>query len=99
MIDKFLEEQVAIFKRSVYGFIINPSEPGSFQLVYKHPANSVRQEGVGVTNKSYLFRKKEFKDVDSLLNFFKLSAQNEVKQRQKAKPVVPQQRGYNSRPF
>jgi transcription elongation factor SPT6 len=54
-------------KRSIYGFILSPEDPGSFMLIYKHPNNSPRQEAISVQPDGYIFRKMKFPTIDLLL--------------------------------
>ena len=71
MLDAYLEDQVLFLKKSVYGFIISPEDPGSFYLVYKHPKNSCRKDNILIRPKGYEFRKKMFSNIEMLLHFFK----------------------------
>jgi transcription elongation factor SPT6 len=68
---EYLNEQVKVLKRSAYGFIICSEKPGSFFLVYRHPANSPRQETVTVRPFGFEFRKKRYQDINDLLASFK----------------------------
>ena len=55
----------------MYGFSIASEKPGSFYLVYKHPQARVKSETITVQPDGFLFRMRKFRDVDSLLRFFK----------------------------
>ena len=71
ILDKYVEEQAKYFQRSMYGFAISSEKPGSFYLVYMHPHARVKSETVTVQPDGFLFRMRKFRDVDSLLRFFK----------------------------
>jgi transcription elongation factor SPT6 len=79
----YIEIQGQHFKnQSMYGFIISDEKPGLFYLVYKHPANSVRTDTIVVQPEGFIFRNHKFRDVESLLRYFK---QDEAKKAQMIK--------------
>lgn len=55
----------------MYGFSISSDKPGSFDLVFMHHQGRVKSETVTVQSDGFLFRMRKFRDVDSLLRFFK----------------------------
>jgi transcription elongation factor SPT6 len=67
----FVESQSKFFKRSAYGFILASEKPGCFYLVFKHPTNRPRTDMITVHPDGFLFRQRKFRDVETLLRYFK----------------------------
>jgi hypothetical protein len=63
----------------MYGFSISTEKPGSFDLVFMHFKGKVKSEPVTVQSDGFLFRMRKFRDVDSLLRFFKEDEQKKLK--------------------
>lgn len=63
----------------MYGFSISTEKPGSFDLVFMHHHGKVKSEPVTVQPDGFLFRMRKFRDVDSLLRFFKEDEQKKLK--------------------
>jgi hypothetical protein len=63
----------------MYGFSISTEKPGSFDLVFMHYKGKVKSEPVTVQPDGFLFRMRKFRDVDSLLRFFKEDEQKKLK--------------------
>lgn len=87
----FVNEAAQTLKRSAYGFIIIPDKPGTFYLVFKHPANSKKYEYVIVKPSGYLFRKKLFITVDELLDSFKANEAEKAQLARQAQQLRQQQ--------
>lgn len=81
---RFLEEQSRAIKRTAYGFIISPNDPGSFLICYKHPNNSPKKEIIVIRPNGYEFRNKLFSNLDKLLEFFKYDESQKAKVKAKA---------------
>ena len=79
----------------MYGFIIAAEKPGCFYLVFKHPLNRTRSEIVTVHPDGFLFRSRKFRDVDSLLRFFK---QDEASKQTAPAPINQRPPEHRSRP-
>ncbi|KAL5034776.1 Transcription elongation factor spt6 [Batrachochytrium dendrobatidis] len=67
----YVSEQMAVLKRSAYGFIVVPHKPGMFYLVFRHPQNRPHHDYVIVQPDGLLFRKVKFQSIDDLLAYFK----------------------------
>ena len=96
---RFLEDQSKAIKRTAYGFVISPDDPGSFLLCYKHLNNSCKKEVIVIRPNGYEFRKKLFSNVDKLLEFFKTDESKKASNKPKSSSVpsrsshaAPQQR-------
>ncbi len=63
----------------MYGFSISTEKLGSFDLVFMHNKGKVKSEPVTVQPDGFLFRMRKFRDVDSLLRFFKEDEQKTLK--------------------